>query len=220
MFTNEFNTLNKNDSVKQLVLDEQALFIWVHKQDARIWELVKVIWILSYGFICAAYKSKSFLQMACQEKDTESLKSLQTELWWAFKNFTFPSCDLDRASFLSLLNLKFPYCLCVSFSSSGHFWLLSRIIFSTWWFRSASHRLDKASSAVQFLLTSSGNHTLFNGTFLFLTGSVVRPEEVLFSKPWCCNLYAIENFASVKQSHTDLEISRNPWVWSEDLWGC
>uniref|UniRef100_A0A8P4G1R2 Coagulation factor VIII associated n=1 Tax=Dicentrarchus labrax TaxID=13489 RepID=A0A8P4G1R2_DICLA len=28
-----------------------------------------------------AYNSKSVLQMACQEKDTESLKSLQTELW-------------------------------------------------------------------------------------------------------------------------------------------
>lgn len=119
MFTHDCNTLNKNDSVKQLVLDEQALFMWVHKQDTRIWELVKVIWICSYGFICVAYKSKSVLQMACQEKDTESLKSLQTELWWAFKNLKFPSCDLDRASFLSLLNLKFPYCLCVSFPSQA-----------------------------------------------------------------------------------------------------
>lgn len=40
-------------------------------------------------FICAAYNSKSVLQMACQEKDTESLKSLQTELWWAFKSDNF-----------------------------------------------------------------------------------------------------------------------------------
>lgn len=29
-----------------------------------------------------ACNNKSVLQMACQEKDTESLKSLQTELWW------------------------------------------------------------------------------------------------------------------------------------------
>ncbi len=74
-------------------------------------------------------------------------------------------------------------CVLVFFNFSGHFWLLSRIISSTWWFRSASRRLDKASSTVQFLLTSSGNDTLYNGTFLFLAGSVVRPEEVLFSKP-------------------------------------
>lgn len=29
----------------------------------------------------AACNNKFVLQMACQEKDTESLKSLQTELW-------------------------------------------------------------------------------------------------------------------------------------------
>ena len=88
--------------------------------------------------------------------------------------------------FLSLLNLDFPYWL-LFFPPSGRFWLQSRIIFSTWWCRSASRRLAKAFSSVQFLLTSSGNDTLYNGTFLFLTGSVVRPEEVLFQ---CCNLHS------------------------------
>lgn len=55
----------------------------------RLSKLVKVIWICSYGYICVACNSKSVLQMACQEKDTESLKALQTELWWAFKNVNF-----------------------------------------------------------------------------------------------------------------------------------
>uniref|UniRef100_A0A8C5FGS4 Coagulation factor VIII associated n=1 Tax=Gadus morhua TaxID=8049 RepID=A0A8C5FGS4_GADMO len=35
----------------------------------------------SQGFIYAECHGKCVLQMACQEKDTESLKSLQTELW-------------------------------------------------------------------------------------------------------------------------------------------
>lgn len=40
-------------------------------------------------YLCTVFNSKSVSQMACQEKDTESLKSLQTELWWAFENINF-----------------------------------------------------------------------------------------------------------------------------------
>lgn len=108
----------------------------------------------------------------------------------------------DWAVFLLLLNLNFSYSLCVFFSS-GPFWVLSRTIFSIWWFRSASRRLAKAFSAVKVLLTSSGSDTLYNGTFLFLTGSVVRPEEDLLSKPQCCNLQKwlqCETFDLIKQS--------------------
>lgn len=88
MFIKDLYTFLIKDSVKELVVGEQAEVIREHKhwQD---WELVKVIWTCSYDFICAFYNSKSVLQMACQEKDTESLKSLQTELWWAFRNINF-----------------------------------------------------------------------------------------------------------------------------------
>lgn len=117
----------------------------------------------------------------------------------------------DWTALLLLFKPNFPYWIFyLFFSPSGRFWLLSRITFSTLWFRSASHHLAKASSTVQFLLTSSGNDTLYNGTFLFLTGSVVRPEEVLFSKPQCCNLHSEKctqyKTLSLFSSQADLEI--------------
>ena len=137
---------------------------------------------------------KSVLQMACQEKDTESLKSLQTELWWVFEKLKFRhvmQVELHCHHFSNLV-LHIYYVL-LFLPPSGHIWQLSRITFSTWWFRSASRRLAKAFSTIQFLLlTSSGNNTSHNGTFLFLTGSVVRPEEVLLIKLLWWNLHSTQ----------------------------
>ena len=154
--------------------------------------------------------------MACQEKDTESLKSLQTELWWVLEKLKFRHLMLVElhCHHFSILVLHIYYVL-LFFPPSGHFWRLSRTTFSTWWFRSASRRLAKGFSTVQFLLlTSSGNNTSHNGTFLFLTGSVVRPEEVLLIKLQCCNLHS-------RQLHTIQDFVEN-WVLSVIIlmWRC
>lgn len=76
IYVGAFNALNKNTFVKRPVHGETVLFaLFV------LWEAVKAKWLHSSDFICVVSNLKSVLQMACQEKDTESLKSLQTELW-------------------------------------------------------------------------------------------------------------------------------------------
>lgn len=60
----------------------------------------------------AACNNKSVLQMACQEKDTESLKSLQTELWWASRGIHVNDIAPPHFSLLAYLKCLYWLCIC------------------------------------------------------------------------------------------------------------
>lgn len=60
----------------------------------------------------AACNNKSVLQMACQEKDTESLKSLQTELWWASRGIHVNDIAPPHFSLLAYPKCLYWLCIC------------------------------------------------------------------------------------------------------------
>lgn len=152
---------------------------------------MKFIWILRYGFMCVHFITANLFCRWRVRRKTQSPSSLSRLSYGEHSNMWISIMCLRLGIFALLLYPNFWCWSCFCFSApSGPCWLQSRIIFSTWWFRSALHRLGKAFSAVQFLLTSSGNDALCNRMFSFLTGSVVRPEDVLFSKLQCCSLHS------------------------------
>lgn len=135
----------------------------------------------------AACHNKCVLQMACQEKDTESLKSLQTELWWASRGIHVHLKSWHCSSTFSIACLSKIFAL-ISYLSSLQ-------AFSDCWAESPSppggtraHYTVGTRHLVQFSCNSLpvGNCSFYDGTFLLLTRSVVRPSEVLFSKCMCC----------------------------------
>lgn len=131
----------------------------------------------------AACNNKSVLQMACQEKDTESLKSLQTELWWASRGIHVN--DIAPPHF---------FIACLSKMFVLIMYLSSLQAFSDCWTESPSppggtraHYTVGTRHLVQFSCNSLPvwNCSFYDGTFLLLTRSVLRPSEVLFSKCKC-----------------------------------